>query len=110
MALFQLSFTAWFTVACFNLRSASAQTAPAFRFDFTEKLGLYSVGLKVVEQYDRSRSFQAPPASPGNSVSTGGPRPLQTLLWYPAEKSRHATMTFGDYGALIKTETTFGKP
>src|ERR1700722_458016 len=110
MARLLLRFTALFTVACFTLRSASAQTASAFRFDFTEKPGLYSVGLKVVEQYDRSRSFQAPPASPGNSAATDGPRPLQTLLWYPAEKSRHATMTFGDYGALIKTETSFDKP
>lgn len=94
MARLLLRFTVLFTVACFTLRSASAQTAPVFRFEFTEKPGLYSVGFKVVEQYDRSRSFQAPPALPGNSVATDGPRPLQTLLWYPAEMSSHATMTF----------------
>lgn len=87
MARLLLRFTVLFTVACFTLRSASAQTAPVFRFEFTEKPGLYSVGFKVVEQYDRSRSFQAPPALPGNSVATDGPRPLQTLLWYPAEMS-----------------------
>ena len=110
MARLLLRFTALFTVACFGLRSASAQTAPAFSFEFTEKPGLYSVGLKVVEQYDRSRSFQVPPASPGNPVATDGPRPLQTLVWYPAEKSSRGKMTFGDYGALIKTETSFGKP
>jgi hypothetical protein len=110
MARLFLHFAALFTVACFGLRSASAQTAPAFSFEFTEKPGLYSVGLKVVEQYDRSRSFQAPPASPGNPVATDGPRPLQTLVWYPAEKSSQGAMTFGDYGALIKTETSFGKP
>jgi dienelactone hydrolase len=92
------------------LGSARAQTAPTFRFEFKEKPVLYAVGLKVVEQYDRSRSFQATPALPGNAVATEVPRPLQTLLWYPAEKSSHATMTFGDYGALIKTETSFGKP
>jgi len=110
MARLLLRFTALFTFSCFGLGSASAQTAPTFRFEFKEKPGLYAVGLKVVEQYDRSRSFQATPALPGNAVATEGPRPLQTLLWYPAEKSSHATMTFGDYGALIKTETSFGKP
>lgn len=110
MARVLLHFTALFAVACFTLRSASGQSSPAFRFDFTEKPGLYSVGLKVVEQFDRSRSFQATPASPGTSVANDSPRPLQTLFWYPAQKSNHATMTFGDYGSLIKTETSFGKP
>jgi len=83
-----LRFTVLFTVASFGSRSASAQIAPSFNFEFAEKPGLYSVGLKIVEQYDRSRSFQAPPASPGKPISTDGPRPLQTLVWYPAETSR----------------------
>jgi pimeloyl-ACP methyl ester carboxylesterase len=110
MARLLLPFTALLIVACFDVGSADAQTAAAFRFEFKEEPGPYAVGLKVVEQFDRLRSFQTTPASPENSVASDGPRPLQTLLWYPAEKSSHETMTFGDYGALIKTETSFGRP
>ena len=101
---------AWSTAACFTWINGTAQTAPAFHFEFTEKPGGYSVGLKVVAQYDRSRSFQASAASPGDSAASDGPRPLQTLIWYPAKESSGATMTFGAYGALIKTETSFDKP
>jgi len=89
--------------------NGNAQTVPAFQFEFTEKPGVYAVGLKIVAQYDHSRSFQVT-ASPGDSVAIDGPRPLQTLVWYPAENSSRATMTFGEYGALIKTETSFDKP
>jgi len=34
---------------------------------------------------------------------------LQTLVWYPAERSSERVMTFGDYGALIETETRFNQ-
>jgi dienelactone hydrolase len=105
-----LRFTALFAFACFGVASAGAQTTPTFSFEFTDKPGPYAVGLKVVEQYDRSRSFQTAPVLPTVAAATEGPRPLQTLVWYPATKSGRATMTFGDYGALIKTETSFGKP
>ncbi|MBL8268718.1 alpha/beta hydrolase family protein, partial [Steroidobacter sp.] len=66
---------------------------------FDEPVGPYATGLKVVEQYDYTRSFSK--AQPG--------RPLQTLVWYPAE-GKDASMTVGDYVALLATETTFGKP
>lgn len=105
-----LRFIAWMATAWFTLMTGNAQTTPAFNFEFTEKPGVYSVGLKVVAQYDRSRSFQSSAASPGDTVPSSGPRPLQTLIWFPAERSSGATMTFGDYGALIKTETSFDKP
>jgi dienelactone hydrolase len=95
-------------VACFGVASARAQTTQTFSFEFTQKPGPYAVGLKIVEQYDRSRSFRS--ASPLPATATEGPRPLQTLVWYPATKSTRATMTFGEYGALVKTETSFGKP
>ena len=100
---------AWSTAACFTLINGTAQTAPAFHFEFTEKPGGYSVGLKVVAQYDRSRSFQASAAS-ARSAASDGPRPLQTLIWYPAKESSGATMTFGAYRGLVQTETSFDKP
>jgi hypothetical protein len=89
--------------------SAAAQTAPGFQFRFSPKPGPYAVGLKVVEQYDRSRTFQTPDGQP-NAPATDGPRPLQTLVWFPAEESAAPKMTIGDYAALIRTETSFGKP
>jgi dienelactone hydrolase len=105
-----LRFKALFAFACIGVASARAQTTSTFSFEFTEKPGPYAVGLRVVEQYDRSRSFQAAPALPTNAPAPEGPRPLQTLVWYPATKSSRAPMTFGEYGAFIKTETSFGKP
>jgi dienelactone hydrolase len=92
------------------LQIATAQAAAEFQFQFTQQPGPYAVGLKVVEQYDRSRSFQVESDSPGKPEAPGGARPLQTLVWYPANRSSSPAMTFGDYGALIKTETSFGKP
>ncbi len=99
----------FFTLVHSAYKSAGAQTAPAFRFEFKAPPGTHATGFKVVEQFDRSRSFQAASASV-SSAGTEGFRPIQTLVWYPAEKSSRETMTLGDYGALIKTETSFGKP
>jgi dienelactone hydrolase len=93
----------------FGQEAANSQTAADFHFKFTEKPGLYGVGLRVVEQYDQSRIFQIESTSTGNVDAIKGPRPLQTLIWYPAEQSSRETMTFGDYGDFIKTETSFGK-
>jgi dienelactone hydrolase len=97
-------------VVCSGLGFAAGQGSSTFRFSFTEKPGQYGVGLKVVEQYDHSRTFQLEGGSSEKSADPGSPRPLQTLVWYPAPSSSNRTMTFGDYEALIKTETSFGKP
>lgn len=75
--------------------------AQAATFEFLQPQGPLPVGLKVVEQYDRSRSFPEP---------RPGPRPLQTLVWYPAGAPTKAPMTVGDYAALADTETSFGTP
>jgi pimeloyl-ACP methyl ester carboxylesterase len=89
---------------------ATAQEVPNFQFRFTEKPGPYTVGLKVIEQYDRSRVFHSTSDVTGKSATLDGFRPLQTLVWYPAEASKAARMTIGDYAALIRTETSFDKP
>ncbi len=75
-----------------------AQAAPPFHFHFGEQPGPFLVGLRVVEQYDRTRSFE------------DGSRPIQTLLWYPAKHTGTVPMTLGEYADFIKTETSFGKP
>jgi len=64
----------------------------------------------VVEQQDRSRVFATEIDENGKPITVEGPRPLQILVWYPAETSTGKIMTFGDYAALIKTETSFDKP
>jgi len=94
----------------FAPRALNAQAASSFQFKFTEFPGLYAVGFNVVDQYDRSRSFHLEGGAPGNPETTESPRPLQTLVWYPAEKTEHPTMTLGDYAALILTEVSFDKP
>jgi pimeloyl-ACP methyl ester carboxylesterase len=64
----------------------------------------------VIEQYDRSRVFHSTSDTTGKSVTTDGFRPLQTLVWYPADESKAQRMTIGDYATLIRTETSFDKP
>jgi len=98
-----------------NVIAAHAQNAPVVasgdqRFHFTEKPGPDAVGLKVVEQYDFSRSYRSVTDELGKPYQGERARPLQTLVWYPAKKSSGKPMTVGDYGDLLATETTFGKP
>jgi tetratricopeptide (TPR) repeat protein len=85
-----------------------AQSGPLFQF--TEKPGSHGVGLKVVEQYDYSRTYRHSTDDLGKSYNGERARPLQTLIWYPAKRSSAKPMTVGDYGNLMATETSFGKP
>ena len=92
---------------------AGAQTKPAAEgplFRFTEQPGKYAVGLKVVEQYDFSRTYRAKIDAEGKPTVGERARPLQTLVWYPAETSGRKRMTVGDYAGLLATETSFDKP
>lgn len=68
------------------------------------------MGLKVVEQYDFSRSYRSITDELGKPYPGERARPLQTLVWYPAQKSSAKPMTVGDYGALLAGETSFDKP
>lgn len=63
----------------------SAQNAPLFQF--TGKPGPYAVGLRVVEQYDYSRTYRHLTDDLGKPYRGERARPFQTLVWYPAEKS-----------------------
>jgi tetratricopeptide (TPR) repeat protein len=98
--------------ACFILASFSSLAAAADPplFLFIEKPGPHAVGLKVIEQYDYSRTFRATTDELGKPFMGERARPLQTLIWYPANKSAAKPVTFGDYVNLIATETSFDKP
>jgi dienelactone hydrolase len=98
------------TLSGLSSPASLAQTTSEFHFQFTEKPGAYSVGFQVVDQYDQSRQFAAQPGEPAPVARGVTARPLQTLIWYPAQPPSRATMTFGDYAQLIKTETSFNKP
>jgi dienelactone hydrolase len=80
------------------------------RFRFTEPPGPFAVGLKVVEQYDYSRVFRDTTDELGKPVKGERARPLQTLIWYPAQKSSGKRMTVADYGDLLAAETNFDAP
>ena len=71
-------------------------------FSFTNAPGEHHVGLHVVEQYDNSRTF---PASGGT-----GPRPIQTLVWYPVGESKGGEpMRFEDYLLTIGGADDFSR-
>lgn len=73
--------------------------------NFEEKPGPHAVGVKVVEQYDKARNFGSASAPKSETA-----RPLQTLVWYPAQRGDQTAVTLGDYVALMDTETSYGKP
>src|SRR5579863_6708912 len=85
-----------------------AQTPSYFRS--TLPPGPHPVGLRVVEQYDYSRTWRPLTDQLGKPTAGARARPLQTLIWYPADRSDSKPMTVGDYANLAMTETTFGKP
>ena len=97
-------------VTAANAQSASAVAAGDQRFHFTEKPGPAAVGLKVVEQYDFTRTYRPLTDVLGKPYQEERARPLQTLIWYPAQKSSGKSMTVGDYSDLLAKETSFGRP
>src|SRR5258708_3764988 len=82
----------------------------SWHFRLAEPSGPYAVGLRVVENCDYSRSY--PKVSSCLKKDGGGPRarPLQTLIWYPAEPTTAAPVRVRDYARLLATEMTFGRP
>jgi dienelactone hydrolase len=79
-------------------------------FRFAQQRGPHAVGLRGVEHYDYSRPYLPAIDSLGRSEQGERARPLQTLIWYPAESSNAAAMTVADYVALWATERSFGRP
>jgi dienelactone hydrolase len=54
--------------------------------------GTHAVGLEVAALEDPGRPHE------------GKPRPIQMVLWYPAEKGGQEDLTFGDYVGLVASE------
>ena len=91
----------------FIASAALAVSQSAARFQFTEKAGPYPVGLKVVHQYDYSRTWHSAVDELGQPYTGERARPLQTLIWYPADKATGSAMTLRAYVVLRATETNF---
>jgi len=76
-------------------------------FSFLNEPGPYPVGLKVVQRYDYSRVYKWKV-----DMLTGQPavgeraRPIQALIWYPAQKGGKK-MIYKDYATTIATEENF---
>lgn len=72
--------------------------------------GPHAVGLRVVEQYDHSRGYRGA-TDPDTGQPTQGERarPIQTMIWYPAQTGSGHTMTVSDYLRLGATLDAFGQ-
>ena len=92
---------------CSGSGFAVSQTPP---FQFLQEPGPYPVGLKVVDQYDQSRTYPASPKNPSKPSMGEDARPMQTLIWYPSLKSTGKPITVGDYVLLADTEIHFNTP
>jgi dienelactone hydrolase len=65
-------------------------------FPFHNKPGGYAVGFRTVQQSDPSRSYG------------GKPRPIQTAIWYPAQKGGRP-MRYDDYLQLLGWDDDFAR-
>ena len=75
----------------------------------TNPAGAHAVGLRIVEQYDRSRGYRGVTDPYTGQATTGErARPIQTLIWYPAEKGTGSAVQAEDYLRLSATADDFG--
>ena len=92
----RLSF--WSLLALFAATALPVCAGDPTRFRFLQEHGPFGVGLRVILQYDSSRSF--------DNCS----RPLQTLIWYPAaDDGAGERMNYGDYMDLRVSDPAMGE-
>ncbi|HEU4373419.1 MAG TPA: dienelactone hydrolase family protein [Telluria sp.] len=95
-----------FGVLCGAMSLAQAASG----FVFSNEPGPHGVGLRIVQQYDYSRTYKAKIDLLSGQPSTGErARPLQTLIWYPAAKGG-APVHYMDYFRTVATEEVFQRP
>lgn len=92
-------------IALFVCAATAAQAADTFTF--SNPPGPHAVGVKISQQYDRTRLFKA-----RINLVTGDPtqgeraRPIEALVWYPAARGGKP-VTFREYMETIPTEDDF---
>jgi dienelactone hydrolase len=86
---------------------ASACAQAADNFTFSNPPGPHAVGVKIVQQYDRTRVFKASvDLTTGEPVQSERARPIQAIVWYPAVRGGKP-ITYRDYLDTIATEEDF---
>ena len=83
-------------------KPASQMDGPLFRF--TQQPGNYAVGLKVVIQYDLSRTYRPKTNTEGKPTVGKRAPPLRTLVWYPAEKSGRKPTAVESYKKALEKD------
>lgn len=69
--------------------------------------GQHAVGVKIVQQYDRTRVFKVSvDLVTGEPVHGERARPIQAIVWYPAARGGKS-VTYRDYLDTIATEDDF---
>jgi dienelactone hydrolase len=81
-----------------------ASQANGVKFRLLAAPGRYAVGLKVVHQYDQSRTFRNAVDDSGADYDGERARPVQTLVWYPALEPSRAHLRVRDYTNFSRTE------
>lgn len=75
---------------------------------FAGGAGTYAVGLRVVQLYDRSRTYPGKiDLLTGDEARRDRARPLQALIWYPANKNTGGAVSYADYLRTAATEERF---
>lgn len=88
---------------------AAGLSQAASNFTFDPAPGPHGVGLRVVEQYDYARSYLGQyDVVTGKAVTGERARPMQTVIWYPAQTSGKP-VSYNDYVRLNASEETFGR-
>jgi dienelactone hydrolase len=93
-----------FTASAFAIGQSAPLPESTAHFTFAPKPGPYPVGFRVVFQYDYSRTFNEVVDILGKPTKEELARPIQTLIWYPAQKSKNQSVVLGDYLALSVKE------
>lgn len=83
-------------VALFLLILFSSWASAQQVFPFHNTPGAYAVGFRTVQQSDPSRSYK------------GKPRPIQTAIWYPAQRGGQP-MRYDDYLQLLGWDDDFAR-
>jgi dienelactone hydrolase len=77
-------------------------------FTFGVTFGPHPVGFRVVYQYDYSRVYKPAFDLEGKPATGERARPIQTLIWYPAQPDKSAKpILYGRYLELLATEQSF---
>jgi dienelactone hydrolase len=89
------------------LGAAASLGAAAANPALTPEAGPHAVGLSIVQQVDYSRAMDTQVDAFGKPLASALGRPIQTLVWYPAKRTRAAPMLVADYQQASLSDVDF---